>query len=72
MVIGITRRWSGTRRRLFKHPLSGQTWSTRSRLLALPAGQLMDLALWALDDVKPGVAGSYITSKLAKQAAPTL
>jgi hypothetical protein len=37
--------------------------------LALPAGQLMDLALGlgALDDVKPGVAGSYITSKLAEK-----
>jgi hypothetical protein len=40
--------------------------------LALPAGQLMDLALRALDDVKPGVAGSYITSKLAKKAAAKL
>ncbi len=36
--------------------------------MALPAGQLMDLALWALDDVKPGVAGSYITSKLAEKS----
>ena len=35
--------------------------------MALPAGQLMDLALWALDDVKPGVAGSYITSKLPEK-----
>jgi hypothetical protein len=32
----------------------------------------MDLALRALDDVKPGVAGSYITSKLAKKAAAKL
>ena len=32
----------------------------------------MDLALWALDDVKPGVAGSYITSKLAESRAYVL
>jgi hypothetical protein len=36
-------------------------------IIGVTAGQLMDLALGALDDVKPGVAGSYITSKLAEK-----